>query len=260
MKHKHILLASTVLLSQVYLFAGKNNVIKGNGILTQIEKKTAPFSSIQVPEGFALYISQGEEYVVKVQVDENTSSFLNINTLNNTLGVDFGKDTEIKGLKKPEIHVTAPNLDKITSTGSGAIESKTMLNYAGSLLLETKGNGAVKLHINASKLDIKAKGSGDFTIEGKIEKFIYNHSGSGNLTLTGSGDYLEIISEGSGKAVATAFEAQTVKVQAKGSGYHQLHVEKSLWLLKNGSSDITYKGRGIIEYIDAKGSGTIKKI
>ncbi len=260
MRHKQILLASALLFSQVSLFAGKNNVIKGNGILTQIEKKTAPFSSIQVPDGFALYISQGEEYLVKVQVDENTSSFLNISTLNNTLSVDFGKDTEIKGLKKPEIHVTAPNLDKITSTGIGGIESKTMLNYSGSLLLETKGSGAVKLHINASKLDIKAKGSGDFTIEGKIEKLIYNHSGSGNFTLAGSGDYLEIISEGSGKAVATAFEAQTVKVQAKGSGDHQLYVEKSLWLLKNGSSDITYKGRGIIEYIDAKGSGTIKKI
>ena len=205
-----------------FLFAAcKKDRIEGTGsIITEI-RNVVDFYNVSASGSTDVFITQGNEFEVKVKGYENIVPQLETKVQNGTLLIAFAPNTNISN-DNSEVYITMPNLNSVALAGSG----------------DLKTTGAFS-------------GSGNFKA---------STSGSGNIDIeSGTANNYQIDISGSGGVKSFGMVSQQAVVNISGSGEAELTVEKNLNATINGSGSIYYKGNPATVTTKITGSGQVIK-
>jgi hypothetical protein len=214
--------------------------IKGSGTVTKEQREVSPFEKIDVTGAFTVYLSQGDEESVEVEIDDNLQQYVLVRNEDSKLvlgvkdKINFGKTTQ------NNIYVTVKNIDSFRVSGVCTLKSLEPLNF-GDLSLQVSGvaNGDLEVYVN--KLNVNLSGVANVELRGSATELSINQSGVGNLN-------------------AKKLEAEKVIVVNSGVGSVSVYATQELSMNNSGVGSITYSGDANIKSINSSGVGKIKKV
>lgn len=207
------------------------------------ERDVAPFSAVSLRISGTVFLKQGNQQSVRVVASESTLEELITEVKEGALVIRLRNNNYFWNsfnTGKIEIYVTARDIEALTVSGSGNIESK---------------------NIDTRNLELTVSGSGDISIEKlDAERVTARVSGSGNIVLHGGvASEFEANISGSGKIRADDFEAENVDTTISGSGNMTVSAQNALKARVTGSGSVSYKGSPQVD-TSVTGSGRIKRL
>jgi hypothetical protein len=234
-----ILIVLTSVLAANCGFSGKR--IKGNGQVTTENRNVSNFTGVSSYGSFNVYVSIGNTSSVKIEGESNILPYIETYVdKDNTLKIDSKDGVWLSTSKQVNIYVTAPRFGKIYSIGSGAIIGETPITDSAKLDLQVKGNGSIKLDVDAP------------TVEAVL-------TGNGSVHLNGQSQSFECRLLGNGKLRAFDLKAEDAKVSIMGNGDAELYASVKLDVTIGGNGNVRYKG-GAQPSTHITGNGNIKQV
>lgn len=235
MKTIKLLFFSAVLILFASTGCVDNFIIRGNGIETSEGRITNSFEKVKSSGAFDVHITNGDEFEVVVNAEQNVIPYIETYVSGNTLNIDIRGMHNIKNSLPMEIYVTTPNLEGLKLSGSGVITTDYF--YSNSFDVSISGSGYISTAIEAKK------------VEAKI-------SGSGKLVLAGIADDVKFDISGSGKIDSYDLAVKNCAAKISGSGDMWVNAENNLYANISGSGNIFYYGDPNVES-NISGSGNL---
>jgi hypothetical protein len=220
------------------LFNGRR--VNGNGHVTTEDRPATNFTGVQLSSSYDVYLTEGSNFSVKVEGEDNILPYVRTEVRNGTLEIETRDNVWLNTHRDVKIYVTAPSYEKIYLTGSGDISSQTKLTSASKMALDLTGSGNLKVVLDAPEVKADVTGSGDMELQGDTKKFDSKISGSGNIN-------------------AQELKAEESSVHITGSGDARVYCSVKLQANITGSGDVYYKGNGAVNS-NITGSGEVKKV
>jgi hypothetical protein len=208
------ILASTNLHAQSWWPFGGARIV-GSGKIISGDRDITGFSGVALAGSGKVLISQGEQYKVRVEVDDNVMDYVKTEVRGDVLHIGFDKGSYNN--VHLTVHITTPRLTSLSIAGSGDIIAQTPVN-TGSLTSSISGSGSIKL------------------LSGKASSHKVRISGSGDVS-------------------ALDLEAESAEVHISGSGDCSVGVAKNLDAHIAGSGSVVYRGTpSVSKHIAGSGS------
>ncbi len=191
-------------------------------VLTE-ERRVDPFDAIDAKGSFDVQYTQSETYLLLVEGDEECVHGLVTESIGGTLFLHMDDSRKWRNVKV-KVVVYAPDIIKVSMSGSGDYEEEGIHVSPSPLVYNIAGSGDIELeNIQCLGLNVKVSGSGEFDCKKASVK------GETNLAVLGSGDV----------GVKT-LDGQDVNISIKGSGDVAVNG-------KAGKVDVVISGSGSAE-------------
>ena len=241
---KTILVLFLLALVPISLMAQSSKVIK--------EKRNLfGFSAISIAGGWDAVLTQGDNFSVTIEADEESMENLRIEVRNETLYV-YNKDRKFRfsdmfrsrrnTIRK--VYITLSELQKITAAGGSDIFPQTLFSTENMKIVLSGGSDLENLSLDCQSLDCKMSGGSDANIQlvnGENVKIAT--SGGSDISLSGlSATLLELKASGGSDL---KLEGATTNLQVNASGgsdvsAFKLRVENCTATLSGGSGAYLY--------------------
>jgi hypothetical protein len=199
------------------------------------------FNDISLSIAAKVFIVQGSEYRFEIEADEDDLGKIETNVKNGKL--EIKTKNWMSGLGgNITIHITLPELEGLSVSGSGSINSNSKFNCQD-LDLAVTGSGVINMEdLAVHELNAMITGSGNIKLNGKpvAQELL--------LTITGSGNYS-----------AEELKINEARITITGSGSAKVNVVQQLKTNITGSGNVLYKGDPMIN-ANSTGSGRTKKM
>ncbi len=211
--------------------------ISGNGDVVTEERDVPSFNGISVSAGVDVYITQGNEELVKVITDENLLDVVKTEVKDNVLKIYAAKNIGKAASKK--VYVEYVNLNKIKISSAGDIKGENTLN--------------------TDELEIGISSSGDLKLDVIAQKIYIDISSSGDANLSGKTDYLKANLSSAGDLNAFDLEAKVGDVSVSSAGDANVFITEEASFSSSSAGNIVYKGDPRIKHMSTSSAGTIRK-
>jgi len=233
----HYSIAIALSLLSINIGFSQNKRVKGNGNVTTKTTTTEDYNEIEVVDFMYVTLESGTEGTITVSAEDNIHEYVEIESKNGVLKLKIKNNVNISTKYGVRITVPFTDINRVSLTGSGDVDSKTTIN-ATHFNTEITGSGDIKLDVKANSIDAKLTGSGDLILTGNVSEL--------EIKVTGSGDF-----------VAKNLKAENVEAYVSGSGDISVYATKKLKARVHGSGDITYSGNPETTDKKVMGSGDI---
>jgi hypothetical protein len=235
MKYMIVLVAAAMMACNNIPFI---KTVTGSGNRVKQSRSVSGFDEIGLYGSMNVEITQGQDFYVEVEADDNLMEYIELEKSGNRLKVTMEGNLSFSFKDDIIVRVTMPVLKKVYVAGSGKITTTGPLKQADKLDVEIAGSGDVIADVDCPEVESNIKGSGKIKLSGTTKM--------SQVRIAGSGDYLcsDLLSE------------QT-KVRIAGSGKAYVHASVNLDINIAGSGDVIYSGSPQISKSIA-GSGNIK--
>jgi len=208
----------------------------------EVRAITGSFDKIKISGGIDLFLTQSDEEAVVVSASQDKfKECIKTVVENNTLKIYYFADKVLDILKnkKLRVYVSFKNLEMVDASGASDVQ------VAGV--------------ITVSSLTLNLSGASDFKGAVKVSDLKMDLSGASDVTIKGIAGTVSI--ESSGASDVKGYELVTDICSAKASGASDVNitVNKELTANASGSSDISYKGEGVIKDVHTSGSSSVSK-
>jgi len=213
---------------------------KGNGNTTTEVRSINGFSEISLGLAADLVYTQSDDYSVTIEASENLIEFIETELHGSILEIDFKKNECFNSKEPITILISSPNMDGLTVSGSGSIQSKNSLT--------------------SNSLKIVVSGSGDISLDSlNVNNLNSVISGSGKLTASSVTNVIkqDVQISGSGSVRFLNMPTLTSDITVSGSGNCDVNVINVLSVDISGSGSVRYKGAPTVNS-NVSGSGSIK--
>lgn len=213
---------------------GLFNCERGEGPIVTEELNIDEFRGVELDISADVFITQGSEFSVTVEGEENIINELDLDVTGNVWHICF--EDCVRNHDDLNIFITMPVIDYLKIDGSGSITGENFFEV-DDLELKISGSGDMDLGVGADDIDAKISGSGKMILEGDAERLDFKVSGSGDLR-------------------AFDLVVEKANVTISGSGDVEVNVTDDLDIKISGSGDVYYKGNPSVS-IDITGSGEV---
>lgn len=193
---------------------------KGNGNVVKDSRAVSDdFTEISASEGLEVYVTQGSEYHIEVEADENIIDHIATDVRNHKLRIHTNEKI---GRATKKIYVTLPEITNLeTSSGANLTVDNTV--EAHELHLSASSGAHMELRVDAQSLEAETS------------------SGAG-IKVSGETDALDAeVSSGAGLD-ADALETHRCEANASSGGNMTLNVSDELHAEASSGGNIRYKG------------------
>jgi Putative auto-transporter adhesin, head GIN domain len=210
-------LKSIVILAALIFTIGIANAQdkKGNKNVIKQKRELSGFTAINVGGVFDLQITQGDDFSVCVETDENIQENILTKVVDNVLLLNT---KNLKKFTELNVYVTLPALERIEAHGSCDVYSKGM--------------------INVEQIEIGTSGASDLDMELNAKKVYVKTSGASDVNLSGQTEFLYVESSGASDFSAKKLIAKVAKVETSGAANATVNATNGLKADKTGSSTI----------------------
>jgi hypothetical protein len=220
---------------------GKNEKVKGNGQVTSENRNAGgTFTGVSTLGNFNVYLSIGNTPSVKIEGESNILPYIETYVDKGSLMVRSKDNVSLNTDQPVKVYITAPQLNKIESEGNGDIVGETPITDAAKIELQLKGNGNVKLDVDAPNVEAVIGGTGSFNLKGQTKTFDCKIMGNGSLS---------------------AFDLQTeeTKLAVLGNGDAEVNASVKLDVTIAGNGNVKYKGN-VTPAKTITGNGSITQV
>jgi hypothetical protein len=219
-------------------YTGRKKVTGNHKIAVQ-QRNIEDFEGVDVAGPMKVYITQGSNYSVKIEAEENLMDYIETDLEGNTLEINFKRNYRIRSHKDIKVYITAPQFKDLQVAGSGGIWSQSRITHPDEINIDIAGSGDVVADLDAPRINTEIGGSGSTILKGATRDFKVEIAGSGEVRA------FDLLSE-------------TVRLEIAGSGDAQVFASKQLDVEIAGSGDVIYKGAPAVKQSKA-GSGSVRK-
>ena len=209
---------------------------KGTGKPYVAVREVMEFDEIDIDGQATVFLEQGKEVKVEVEIDSNLLEF--VKTEVSGMKLKIYDDKCLEEITKYEIHITMPNLSSLYVDGSVSIKSESLIK-TDNLFIKTNGSGDIHFGVDTEDLETVTKGSGNLKLFGRAVNF-------------------EIDLDGAGSVDAFGLMAKKVDAEVDGAGTCKINVSEKFFGDVGGSGKIYYKGNPKKVKTNVSGSGSIK--
>lgn len=238
MKQLTFLLSLLFVLSVPAMAQQKTVVNDANAEKRNVES----FNGVSVSGGLDVYLVQGGEDGVAVSASEpQYRARIVTEVKNGVLTIWFNNQGKFWGMDKKKLraYISFRDLKTLRISGSCDVYITGVLK-GSSLDLSLSGSSDLKGAVDLDNLKADMSGASDIVLSGKV----------GALSITGSG---------SSDFKNYDLVSQTCDAHVSGSSDVEVTVEKELSGSASGSSDIRFRGNGVIKKSSTSGSSSIRK-
>lgn len=227
----------TILLTSCDFVTGKR--VKGNGTVTTQERSETGFTGVESGSNFDTYVGIGP-YSVKIEAEENIIPYIETFVDNGMLKIGTKEGFWLKPRRSVKIHVTAPRLTRIHSSGNGGVFSTTKIADTSNIDLHVSGNAKMKIEVDAPVIAAELSGNGGIDIKGNTRDFQCKTTGNGQIE-------------------AMELQSESAKVEIYGNGNAEVNASVKLDVRIGGNGDVRYKGNPQTS-THITGNGSLKKV
>jgi hypothetical protein len=158
---------------------GWDQGISGNGRVVEETRDISGFTGVHVSSGIDVYLSQGDEFEVVVEADENLQDVI-LTEVNGNMLVVKTDHVSIRSAKSKIVHVTLPELEELKISSAGDCVGQNPFS-CGDLRLSISSAGDLSLEVDADRIDLDISSSGDARLAGSADEFNVRLSSAGDL-------------------------------------------------------------------------------
>lgn len=236
MKKLALLALVTLLMLPSCYIDGWNQGISGNGNVVDETRDISGFKGVHVSSGIDVYLSQGSNFEVTVEADENLQDVILTEVEGNNLVVKTER-VNIRSAKSKKVHVTLPELTSLKISSAGDCVGQTPFSCED-LRLSISSAGDLKLEVEADRIDLDISSSGDADLSGKARVFDVSLSSAGDLN---------------------AFDliAEKVDVNVSSAGDARVHATDEISMNASSAGNIYYRGDARVMESKSSSAGNI---
>ena len=209
---------------------------KGNGVVVEEARSvTEDFTAVSASEGLDVFVTQGNDFSIRVEADENVIDLIGTDIKDGKLKVHC---IEQIGRATKNIYVTLPEITALNSS-SGA-------DLTGSSALE------------ADKISLKATSGADLRVEVIADEIEADCTSGADIRLSGKANLLYVDASSGSDIKAQEMEAKICKANASSGADIRVYVTESLTADASSGADIRYGGEASVE-ASKSASGSVHK-
>lgn len=213
--------------------------VRGNGEKASQERRMGDFSGVSVKGGIDVIVAHGTATSFKIEADRNLLDYIETHNNGGVVEVYTKRGYNLRPVSGIKVYATAPSFSSIEVAGSGDITSQAKINSTNKLKLAIRGNGDIKLDVDAPNVEADISGSGTVSLSGRTQNFDADIKGSGDVRS------FNLLSE-------------NTSVDIAGSGSAEVFASKQLDVEIKGAGDVKYKGTASVSQ-NIMGSGSVKQ-
>lgn len=226
----YLVVASLFLMSSCVIDGGKPG-ISGNGKVVEESRDIQGFTGIKVSSGIDVLLSQGNEFQVVVEADENLLDVIVTELEGHMLVVDVDR-YQIRNAKARMVHITMPEIEEIHVSSAGDCIGKTPI-VSKNLRLNVSSAGDLNLEVDADRIYLDISSSGDVELKGETGMLEANLSSAGDLDAFDL-DAVRVHVEVSSAGDASVFATEELSMSASSAG--NIYYRGSAKVLRSNSS------------------------
>ncbi len=241
-QNSKVILLATIGLVFIFTSCEKDDVnVVPSAKITTTNFSASNISQLDVSDVFNVYVSFSEtEESVMVEANENLHRLIEMKQSDNKLIVGLTKDANISGALVLNIYIKTASLTMIKAERTASIEFENLLKTS-QLALE---------------ITDAAKVSGSIEVDDLVARLI----GQAKLDISGSSGSFDIDAAGASEMTGFDFVTDNLKANLNGSCNISLTINQALDVAASGTSNVYYKGDGVVEKQNLKDTSSIVKL
>lgn len=148
--------------------------IKGSGYILTQQRETKFFNSIEVTGGIDVFVVAGEFQPITIEADDNLFPYIKTVIRNRVLKIYISDTVDIVKYTDMNVLISMPDILTLKASTGSKIDASPQVWKSDSLLLRTRTGGHIKLHAEATYVDIDARTSGQIEIKGHAQQLHAN--------------------------------------------------------------------------------------
>jgi hypothetical protein len=217
---------------------GWDTSISGNGNVVDEIRDERGFTGVHVSSGIDVYLSEGEEFQVRVEADENLLEVIETEVRGDVLEVGTDR-VNIRRARSKKVYVTLPELESLKISSAGDCEGQT------------------RFHCDDLRLSISS--AGDLSIEVEADEINLDISSSGDARMKGSANLLDATLSSAGDLDAWDLEARVVDVSVSSAGDARVFATEEISMNASSAGNIYYRGDAKVVHSNKSSAGDIIK-
>lgn len=201
------------------------------------ERKVSGFNYVKVGQAINVYLKQGNEEKVRVEVDgidlEDVMTEVSSGKLKIYLSRGNHRNAHVK------VYVSFKTLEGVSASSAADVYSESVIK-AVSLFLSASSAGSIDISVESNELEVSASSSGDVEISGTAKSIDATASSAGDI------DAFDLKCE---KADANASSAGSIKI----------NVTESIRARASSGGSVKYKGNPSNSNTDSSSGGSVRK-
>ena len=250
---KTLRLTLTGLMLLTLTVTGVKAQTRGNGNVTTQERQVASFDAIKVGCAIKLYISQGDQQLIRVETDDNLQDRIITKVSNGTLNLECDN---VKDATKMDVYVTTVKLSKLDASGASKVIGETPVK-SDVFGLYISGAAKVNMNLETGSFNNETSGAASSTITLNAKSANTEVSGAGNLALKGTAEKHKTEVSGAGNLKAMEFVTDYTDAEVSGAGNARVMARKQLKADLSGAGNLTYFDKENVKKIAHSGEYTI---
>jgi len=197
---------------------------KGNGVVTtETREITSDFSVVSASEGLQVYVTDGDEFEISVEADENIIDLIATDIKNDRLRIHA---IENIGRATKKIFVTLPEVTGLKSTSGASL--------------------SVENTIKTSKLEIDASSGAMLHVDMIADEVEIDASSGANLKLSGDANTVYVDASSGANINAKKLISKVCRAGASSGGNLAVNVSEALTANASSGGNISYSGEASV--------------
>ncbi|MDM9630650.1 head GIN domain-containing protein [Robiginitalea aurantiaca] len=214
-----------LLSSSCIMDVGFGSGVKGNGEVVQESRDiTEDFTAVTASEGLNVYVTQGSDFKIRVEADENVIDLIGTDIRDGKLKVHA---IENIGRATKKIYVTMPEVTSLAAN-SGADLIGDGLIEADKINLDSSSGAGLKVEIVADQIEANSSSGADIRLGGRAN-LLYADASSGS------------------DIKAVELESKICRANASSGADIRVNVTEELTAHASSGADIGYSGEPKVE-------------
>ncbi|MEM1338219.1 MAG: head GIN domain-containing protein [Bacteroidota bacterium] len=198
---------------------------RGNGqIVEENREVTEEFTAVYASEGLDVFVTQGNNFEINIEADENIIDLIGTDIRNGSLRVHA---IENIGRATKNIYVTLPVVDALeTSSGADLVAQNT---------------------ISSEKIELEASSGSDLEVEVDAREVVAETSSGADIRVSGRTDMLYADASSGSDIKARGLLAKRCNADASSGADISVNVSESLVADASSGADISYAGEAKVQ-------------
>lgn len=198
---------------------------KGNGVVVEETREiTEEFTEVSASEGIDVFVTQGSDFDISVEADENIMDLIGTDIRNGKLKIHA---IENIGRATKKVYVTLPKVSGLIASSGSHLATENMIQ-ADKLQVDASSGAIIDANVKVTNMEIDASSGANISLEGTAK---------------------EVFVDGSSGANIKANELQTLVCNADASSGANISIDVTDNLTAEASSggNISYKGNPSVQ-------------
>ena len=193
---------------------------RGNGeVVKESREVYEEFTEISASEGMDVYVTQGDNFTIEVEADENIIELIGTDIKNGKLKVHA---IENIGRATKRVHVSLPSVTGLSASSGADLYTQNVIR-ANKISLDASSGAGIKAALVADEVDADTSSGADIRIEGEAVLFYADASSGSDIK-------------------AKDFTVRTCHADASSGADISVNVSESLIADASSGADISYVG------------------